>query len=200
MVSDSIQSLGDIKPMCENKSSGDDIKDPAKRDYMAGRTHFTNGDYTQAVISFHNALLGFEEKGDVQGIANASDRLGDTCVAREEYEMAIKHFQRAAEICEQQDDSFSVTALHKKMAAAYTNAGEAAKAFELYFDIVEHYRVVNNPKGVVDILEAIAALYEEGGEKEKAADTYQTISSIHANFKHERLAKEFAAKAENLVG
>lgn len=198
MVSDSIQPLNSLKPMAENTAAGNSTEDPAKMDYMAGRKHFSGGDYTQAIISFHNALLGFEEKGDVQGVANASDRLGDTCLAREEYDMAIKHFQRAADICEQQDDSFSLVSLHKKMAAAYRQLGEAEKAFELLFDMVEHYRMTSNPKGVVEVLAAIGELYEEIGEKAKAADTYRTISSIHANFKHERLAKDFARRAEEL--
>jgi tetratricopeptide (TPR) repeat protein len=198
MVSDSIQPMGNIKPMCENKSSDDDIQDPAKRDYMAGRTHLANGDYTQAVISFHNALKGFEENGDIQGVANASDRLGDTCMAREEYAMAITHYQRAAEICEQEDDSFSQLALNKKMAVAFQKEGEADKAFELFFDMLEHYRLTNNPKGVVEVLQSVGELYEELGQKENAADTYRTMSSIHANFKHNRLAEEFTARADQL--
>ena len=48
---------------------------------------------------------GFEEQGDEQGVANASDRLGDACLARDEYAMAIANFQRACAICEKEDDS-----------------------------------------------------------------------------------------------
>lgn len=198
MVSDTIQPLNAIGPMCEGKNDGNGEEDQAKKDYREGRNYFTNGDYTQAVISFHNALLGFEEKNDVQGVANASDRLGDTCMAREEYLMAVGHFQKAAEICEQEDDTFSLTALHKKMATAYRALGEPAKAFELLFDILEHYHIVQNPKGVVEILGVIGELYEETGDNKKAADTYRTISGIHANFKHTRLAQEFADKAAEL--
>lgn len=199
-MSDSVQPLSNIKPISETQTLGvgDSSNDPAKMDYMAGRKFYSEGDYTQAVISFHNALLGFEERKDIQGIANASDRLGDTCLAREEYEMAIKHFKRAAEICEQEDDSFSVASINKKMAIAYRQLGEAENAFEMLFDLLEHYRLINNPKGVVEILQAVAELYEEIDEKEKAADTYMTISSIHKNFKHEKLAREFAEKAEKL--
>ncbi|PID72380.1 MAG: hypothetical protein CSB34_02500 [Desulfobulbus propionicus] len=197
-MSDSIQPINAIKPIEECQESGDVSNDPAKMDYIAGRKFYAEGDYPQAVISFHNALLGFEEKNDVQGIANASDRLGDTCLAREEYELAVKHFKRAAAICEQEDDSFSLASLNKKMALAYRQLGESENAFELLFDLLEHYRLINNPKGVVEILQAVAELYEEVGEKEKAADTYRTISGIHKNFKHKQLAKEFADKAEKL--
>ncbi len=197
MVSDSIQPLSSIGPMADQQQ-GSAIDDEAKQDYMAGRKHFSSGDYVQAIISFHNALKGFEEKGDVQGIANASDRLGDTCMAREEYEMAVKHFQKASEICEQEDDSFSQLALNKKLAVAYQNMGEADKAFELFFDMLEHYRLTNNPQGVVDVLTSIGDLYAELGDKGKAADTYRTVSSIHASFKHDRLAKDFAGRADEI--
>lgn len=196
MVSDSIQSMDSIRPMTEDMNREKELKNPAKRDYMAGRKHFSGGDYTQAVICFHNALLGFEEDGDTQGIANAADRLGDTCMVREEYEMAVKHFKRAAEICEQEDDSFSQVSLHKKMVVAYRKMGEPDNAFELLFDMLEHYRLINNPKGVVEALEIIGELYEETGDAANAADTYRTISGIHANFKHERLAQEFEERAD----
>lgn len=198
MASDSIQPMSAIQPMGDNKAKGDDIKDPAKRDYMAGRKYFTSGDYAQAVICFHNALLGFEEKNDVQGIANASDRLGDTCMAREEYEMAITHFKRAETICEQEDDSFSQVSLQKKMAEAYVKLGDADKAFELFFDLAEHYRIVNNPRGAIEVLEKIGALYEEINEPSSAADTYRTVASIHANFGHAKIAADFEAKAAGL--
>ncbi|MBM9511148.1 lipopolysaccharide assembly protein LapB [Desulfogranum marinum] len=198
MVSDSIQSMDSIRPMTEDMNRENELKNPARRDYMAGRKHFSGGDYTQAVICFHNALLGFEEDGDTQGVANAADRLGDTCMIREEYEMAVKHFKRAAEICEQEDDSFSQTSLHKKMVVAYRKMGEPDNAFELLFDILEHYRLISNPKGVVETLETIGKLYEETGDAANAADTYRTISGIHANFKHERLAREFEERADAL--
>ena len=196
MASDSIQSMDSIKPMTEDMNRMTELENPAKRDYMAGRKHLSGGDYTQAVICFHNALLGFEEDGDTQGIANAADRLGDTCMLREEYEMAVKHFKRAAEICEQEDDSFSQVSLHKKMVVAYKKMGQPDNAFELLFDMLEHYRLISNPKGVVEVLEIIGELYEETGEAVKAADTYRTISGIHANFKHERLAREFEERAD----
>ncbi len=200
MASDTIQPVNAIKPMCDNESEagGDDIKDPARRDYIAGRKHFSSGDYPQAVICFHNALLGFEEQNDVQGIANASDRLGDTCMVREEYAMALEHYKRAEAICEQEDDSFSQVSLQKKMAEAYVKSGEADKAFELYFDIVEHYRIINNPRGAVETLEKVAGLYEAVGESLNAADTYRTVASIHDNFGHASMAKDFIRRAEEL--
>lgn len=195
MVSDSIQPLDSLKPVGKEENT---INDPTKKDYIEGREFYTAGDYPQAAISFHNALKGFEEQGDEQGIANAADRLGDTCLAREEYQFAIENYQRAMAICVKMDDSFSQLALNKKMAMAYQKLGELDKALELLYDMLEHYRLVQNPQGVVEALIVVAEIYVEQGEKEKAVDAYRTVSSIHKNFKHKRMAEEFAKRALEL--
>lgn len=173
-------------------------KDPAKRDYLEGREQLKKGDYAMAAMSFHNALKGFEEKGDEQGVANASDRLGDVCLERQEYDAALENYRRAYAICEKEEDSFSTLALNKKIAAIYQKQGELDKAMEIVFDIVEHYQLTRNPNGMVEVLVVLAELYREKGEKQQAADTYRTVSSIHKNFKHKRKAEEFAALADEL--
>ena len=196
MVSESIQPLHSIGPVDDERKDGP--KDPARRDYIEGREQYKAGNYAQAAVAFHNALKGFEEQGDEQGIANAADRLGDTCMARREYAMALENFRRAREICERMDDSFSVLSLHKKMAHAHRELGELDSALELLFDMVEHYHLTRNPKGVVETLIITAEVYEAQGKPDKAADAYRTVSSIHRNFRHKRLSEEYARKAEAL--
>jgi tetratricopeptide (TPR) repeat protein len=191
-----LSSLGVVDPQKEREEALK--KDPAKRDYLEGRELLKKGEYAQAGMAFHNALKGFEEKGDEQGVANASDRLGDVCLAREEYDNALEHYQRAYTICEKEEDSFSTLALNKKIAAIYKKQGELDKALEVLFDMIEHYQLTRNPKGMVDILVVIAEVYLEKDDNQKAADTYRTASSIHKNFKHKRLAEEFAARADEL--
>ncbi len=173
-------------------------KDPAKRDYLEGREMYKQGDYAQAGMAFHNALKGFEESGNEQGVANASDRLGDVCLARESYADALTNYQRAYEICEKEEDSFSILALNKKIAAVYKKLGELDKALEILFDMMEHYQLTKNPKGMVDILTVVAEVYLEKGQSQKAADAYRTISSIHKNFKHKRMSEQFFARADEL--
>ena len=117
MASETFQPLNSLGPMPQ-ESKSEQSDNQAKNDYIEGRKFYSNGEYAQAAIAFHNALRGFEEQGDEQGIANASDRLGDACLARDEYAMAIANYQRAYAVCEKEDDSFSQLALNKKMAAA----------------------------------------------------------------------------------
>jgi tetratricopeptide (TPR) repeat protein len=199
-MSTSIQPLSSIGRADPEKAREEAMKnDPAKRDYFEGREQLKKGDYAMAAMSFHNALKGFEEKGDEQGMANAADRLGDVCLEKQEYATALEHYQRAYAICEKEEDSFSTLALNKKIAAIYQKQGELDKAMEIIFDIVEHYQLTRNPNGMVEVLVVVAELYREKGEKEKAADTYRTVASIHKNFKHKRKAEEFTALADELA-
>ncbi|MCI5224929.1 MAG: tetratricopeptide repeat protein [Candidatus Electrothrix sp. AR4] len=199
MSSTSIQPLSSIGPADPEKAREEALqKDPAKRDYLEGREQLKKGDYAMAAMSFHNALKGFEEKDDDQGVANASDRLGDVCLEKQDYAAALDHYQRAYAICEKEEDSFSTLSLNKKIAAIYQKQGELDKAMEIVFDIVEHYQLTKNPKGMVEVLVVIAELYREKGEHQKAADTYRTVSSIHKNFKHKRKSEEFSALADEL--
>lgn len=197
MASDTIQPLSSLGPMPQENSSAQ-TDDPARKDYLEGRKLFREGEYAQAAIAFHNALRGFEEEGDQAGVANAADRLGDACLARDEYAMAIANYQRAYAVCEKEDDSFSVLALNKKMAAAYRKLGDQEKALELLYDMLEHYRLTNNPKGAVEALIIIAETYNEQGEKARAADAYRSVANIHTRFKHVRLAEEFNQRADAL--
>lgn len=198
-MSTSIQPMNSIGPADPEKAREEELqKDPAKRDYLQGREQFKKGDYNMAAMSFHNALKGFEEKGDEQGVANASDRLGDVCMEKQDYAAALENYQRAYSICEKEEDSFSILALNKKIAALYRKQGELDKAMEILFDMVEHYHLTRNPKGMVEVMTVIAELYREKGDNAKAADTYRTVSSIHKNFKHKRMSEEFAALAEEL--
>ncbi len=191
-----LSSLGAVDPEKARQEALE--KDPAKRDYLEGREEFHKGAFSAAGIAFHNALKGFEQNNDEQGIANASDRLGDVCVEREEYDNALMHFKRAYDICEKEEDSFSTLSLNKKVAAVYQKQGELDKALEILFDMIEHYHLTKNPKGMVSVMVIVAEVYEEKGDQAKAADAYRTISSIHKNFKHKRMSEDFAALADEL--
>lgn len=198
-MSEQLQPIGSINPKDQEQEKEDTaLQNPAKADYKDGREFLSKGELAQAAMAFHNALKGFEEQGDQQGIANCADRLGDVCVAKEEYQMALEHFQRALAICEKEHDIFSTVSLNKKIAGIYRRTGELDKALSLLFDIFDHYSQLRDPKGTVEILEVIAEIYMEMGDNSKAADALRTIAGIHNNFTHTRLADEFEARAAAL--
>ena len=61
--------------------------------------------------------------------------------------------------------------------------------------MIDIYAGYNNPAGTVATMEELAELYLEMGERQKSADTYRTIASIHKNFSHTIQTKEFMDKA-----
>jgi len=195
-MSNPIQPPEGIGPVPVSGQKEDDaLMDPAKADYKAGRDFLSKGDFTKAAMALHNALLGFEEQGDEQGVANASDRLGDVCMAREEFKMALDHYERAYAICAKEYDIFSTLALNKKRGAALRRLGELDRALEVMLDIFDHHAETRNPKGTVEILGDIAEVYLEMGERQKAADAFRTVAGIHRNFKHARMAEDFEERA-----
>jgi tetratricopeptide (TPR) repeat protein len=170
-------------------------KSQAQQDYEAGQEFLKDKDVAQAANAFHNALIGFEQEGNENGIANASDKLGDICDERGEIAKALEHLERAYAICHKSFDRFSLFSLERKKAGLIYKDGDLDKALELYMDILDEYGSLRNPQGSVETLETMAEIYLKKGEKEKAADAYRTVASIHTNFKHPQQVEEFQAKA-----
>ena len=171
------------------------VEDPAQADYNKGKELRAAGDDSQAALFFHNALLGFEQNGNDKGVANASDQLGDICAGRQEHEKAIDHYGRAFTICNREKDMFSLVALQKKMALSQKALQRFDEAVKNYLNVIDIYAGYNNPAGTVATMEELAELYLKMGERQKSADTFRTIASIHRNFKHSTHAQEFMEKA-----
>jgi len=195
-MSNPIQSLDSIAPMDNSKVKKE--SDPVKVEYEEGKNFLENKDYGQAAVALHNALVGFEEKGDELGIANASNQLGHVCLEREEFESSLTHYQRTLEICDKLNDRMSILSVMSKMVDANKGLEKYDVAITLCLDILDHYQDNRDPQGTVDTLEKMADIYIVNGKKSKAADAYRTMSSIHKNFKHDNIAAKFIEKAEAL--
>lgn len=198
-MSNPVQSINDIAPVKDAKKE-DGPKDQVQADYEDGKRFLENGNPGQAAVALHNALLGYEEREDKNGIANASNQIGRLCLERGEFEKALQSFQRAWEICDEQGDPASLLMLNQQFIKAHRGLKDYNSAINNCLDILGVYHDNNNPKGTVEILEVMAEIYMEMEDKGKAADAYRTISSIHANFHHDSIAKSFADKAEELEG
>lgn len=197
MTTNNLQPLSSLgSPPQQDGLQAEIENNPARQEYKEARKLLDKGEYVQAAMGFHNALRGFEEQDDRIGVANASDRLGDACLAREEYAMAMANFERAHAICVEEEDSFSQLSLNKKMVHCCRKLGQQAKALELLDDMLEHYQLTRNPKGVVETLEILAEVYVEQGDRARAADAYHSAAGIHTHFKHTRRAEELVQLAE----
>ncbi len=196
-MTDNLQSIDTIGSM--GKAQTQKPSDPVQADYEDGKKFLENQEYGQAAVALHNALVGFKEQNDETGIANASNQLGHVCLARNEYESALNHYQQAFAICDKSNDRMSVLAVLPKIVEVHKALHQYDMAIENCLTILEHYQDNRNPQGTVTILEEMAEIYLQAENKEKAADTYRTIASIHKNFRHENIAEGFMNKAEQLT-
>ncbi|MBW6519652.1 MAG: tetratricopeptide repeat protein [Desulfoarculaceae bacterium] len=194
MTNTTLQPIQNIAPVAQKKRSSD----PAQAEYEDGKEFLEKKELAQAAMAFHNALVTFEEKDDQNGIANASNQLGLLCLQRQEYEMALKHYQRAWDICEKKNDPMSLLALSHQLVTVRQGLKQYPEAVKVCLDLLAAYHRNNNPEGVVTTLERMAGIYLETGDKAKAADGYRTIASIHAKYKHKNIAERFMAKAQAL--
>ena len=195
MSNTTLQPLHNIAPVDQKKRSSD----PAQAQYEDGKEFLEKKELAQAALAFHNALLAFEEKGDQNGIANASNQLGHLCLQNKDYEMALKQYQRAWDICEKQNDPISLLALSNQLVSVRQGLKQYPEAVTICLDLLDSYNRNNNPEGVVNTLKRMADIYLEAGDKAKAADGYRTIASIHAKYKHQNIAARFTEKAQALA-
>ncbi len=177
----------------------EESKDPVENDYNAGKRFLEKGELSQAALSLHNALLGYEERNDQNGVANASNQLGNVCLQSEEFEKAQLHYQRAWDICEKENDQMSLISLQKQFVLVYRGIKQYDKAINGCLELLDTYSTNNDPANSVNILEDLAEIYLENGNPSKAADTYSMIASIHASFKHDSIAESFRKKAQALL-
>jgi tetratricopeptide (TPR) repeat protein len=195
-MSKSVQSIQDIAPMQGGKSS--ETGDPVQADYEKGKELLQKDELSQAAAALHNALVGYQQREDQHGIANASNQMGHVCLAKKEYDQALSHYNRALEICEKLHDPMSLLALSHQLILVHRGQGQFNKAISICLDRLEKYHDNNDPQGTVAVLEQMAEIYIEAGEQAKAADAYRTIASIHANFKHNNIAEGYLQKAKDL--
>jgi tetratricopeptide (TPR) repeat protein len=182
-----------------NPEQKQEEKSKARLDYEEGLEFLKKEEMAQAANMLHNALIGFEQNQDINGMANAMDKLGDICAKRREFAKALQHYNRVIDICQEQGDSISVFTLDKKKAKLHADCGKHEEAINMYLDIIDQYQAMRNPKGTVDTLETLAAVYLAAGNPQKAADCFRTAAAIHTNFQHKRHAEALNKKAEEAL-
>jgi tetratricopeptide (TPR) repeat protein len=185
----------DIQPIPMNPApEKQQEKTQAQADYESGMDFFTKGEFAQAAGFFHNALIGFEQEGNRQGMANANDKLGDVCKSRNEYDKALVYYETAAEICKEFDDVFSTMSLSGKQAECLSSQGKYKDAINICLDLLETHQKMRNPDSSVKTLLIIADIYQKAGNIDGCIDAYKTAASIHANFGHVNAARSLQEK------
>ncbi len=197
-MSTPIQDINSLTNAGQEPEVKEDSRSQAQIDYDEGRGYAERGESALAAVSLHNALRGFEEEDNKEGIANASNQLGHVCLQRDDFEKALANYQRAWNICEELEDTMSLQAISSQLVEVYKGLKDYRKSLDTCLDLLDDYQKNNDPKGTVAVLEMMADVYMASGELEKAADTYETVALIHANFKHQKIAESYREKAAEL--
>lgn len=193
-----VQNIDSIGPVEENTES-QSTKSQAQLDYDEGRGYVERGEAALAAVALHNAMRGFEEENNREGVANAANQLGHACLMKNEFDKAVVHYKKAWQICEELGDSLSLLSVAKQLAEAHKGLGEYRQALDFCLDLLDTYQKNNDPKNSVEVLERMAEIYNDAGDKLRAADAYKTAASIHANFNHSTIAESLREKAAKLV-
>ena len=196
-MSSNLQDINSITSAAGN-AEDKEPSDPLQALLEEGKRFLENNETGQAAVTLHNALLGFEEKNDEVGIANACNQLGLVCLARTENEKALTYFDRVYEICDKSNDRMSLLAVSKQCVVACRGLGQYDNAIKTCLEMLDWYQDNRDPQGAVATLELMADIYEEAGSYDMAADACRTAASIHQNFKHETIAGKLIEKAEKL--
>ncbi len=182
--------------------AGDDESGPksqARKDYDSGVSHLNNKEYAMAANAIHNALKGWEEEDNQNGIANACDKMADILVGKEKYEQALEFYDRAYEICTNDFDRYSLISLENKKANVFAKLGRFPEAINLYLELFDEYSSNRDAGNTVAILETLSELYISNKQKDKAADCFKLMASIHLSYKHKKESEECEAKAKELL-
>lgn len=187
-----------MKPTTQTAVTEEKEQDPVQKDYQEGLQLLQDKNYSQAAMYLHNALVGYERQEKEEGVANANDKLGDVCLAQQQYEKAMTYFEKAYAICKKHDDLMSLLALRKKLIFCYRGLQQHDQALQLYLELLDVYDSLNNPASTVEAMIGMAETYKEKGDLQNAADAYNTAADIHNHFKHERQAEKLRALAREL--
>ena len=118
-----IQDINSIGP-ADNAEEEKRKKSQAQLDYEEGRGYVERGEAALAAVALHNALRGFEQENNREGMANASNQLGHACLLRNEYDKAVIYYRKTWEICEQLGDHVSLLSVAKQLIEAHKGQGE----------------------------------------------------------------------------
>lgn len=188
-----------MKPVDPTIATEEKEQDPVQADYQQGLQFLQDKNYSQAAMSLHNALRGYEQQGKEEGIANANNKLGDVCLAQQQHEKALTYFEKAYAICEKHDDLMSILALRKKLISCRRGMQHFDLALQIYLELLDVYEAMNNPGATVETITGMAEVYQAKGDLQNAVDAYNTAADIHANFKHQRQAEKLRTMARELA-
>jgi hypothetical protein len=113
----------------------DDQHGLAALEYIAGEAALRSGSFRQAGFILDSALARYERLEYGRGIGECQAQLGWVAVGQNDFDLARKHFQRAAKLASEHDDELVAQAL-SALATLHVLSGDIDGGFRLATDAI----------------------------------------------------------------
>lgn len=163
------------------------IKYEAKAYYVFGYCYLDEGNFSEAISQFEEAIALCESIDSKEGIAENYTPLGIIEYAMGNYDGAIDYFQKGLDIFIEIEDSISIASAYNNIGIIYRNRGLYDKAMENYIYSLKVYEKAGNKRGEASANLNIGIIQNEQENYELA---------LHYYLKALELFEEINAKRE----
>ncbi|HVF61770.1 MAG TPA: tetratricopeptide repeat protein [Thermoanaerobaculia bacterium] len=142
--------------------------------FLLGKYSIMTGQ-NRAAVDDHlvHAMVIQNRLGNEQGKAEVLNALGVAYGKLGDHEVALRHYQQAAELRKKIGDDRGYASTLRNLAAAHTVRGEGAKAEELLGEGLAILERIGDRAGVADLHNDFGVLAEERGDPQEALDHYR---------------------------
>lgn len=151
--------------------------------YLNATTFHAQGDLSNAVGKYLEALRTFELNGNDIGALNTFTSLADIYSRQNNFSRAIEFNLKALKLFEQKNDKFRQLNIYEQVGSIYTRQSQYKKASDFYNKALGVYRELGNKAGEAATLINLASIENTTGNYAKALALYKQATSISSSLK-----------------
>jgi len=148
-----------------------DIK--AEFTYLYGTLFHAQGDFSQALQKYLDALRYYENVNHLLGKLNTYLMLADLYLRQNNFTRAIEFNLKALKLFEQKNDKFRQLNIYEQVGAMYERQNQLEKAVEYYTKALKLYREIDNHTGEAAALINLARIQLAQGNAAVAISSYK---------------------------
>lgn len=141
------------------------------------RYHFTYGDLDSAVHYVQVSLPFYETNGFMEELGNSYGTLGNVAFKRENYQEAIRNFEKALSFFEGVNNQYNA-GWSFNIGYAYSKIGNLDKALTYIENSLEARKAIKDLAGIRESYQGLAKVYQKKGDFKNAFD-YLTLYQVY---------------------
>jgi len=135
------------------------------------------GQYQRALTLYEQALEGFQELGNNQGVGVTQHAMADVLVQQDKLQDALELYEQALHTARELGDSRGATGTQRDIADVLVQQGKLQDALELYEQALHTARELGDSRGVAMMQCDIADVLVQQGKLQDALELYE--QSLH---------------------